>query len=208
VNHRYCVLVVALWAVIPLAADTIDFEGFPDSTSLTTQYPGLIFSDALIISAGASLDETDFPPESGINVVLDNGGPITIDFLTPITDFSAFFTYTEQLTLTGFDSADNPVASATSLFFSNFVSSGNPPDEVISLSDVPGMSSVTIAGDPAGNSFTMDDMSFTPQLTSVPEPALITPCFAMFLLLCIVLSVQKGSNRMRMRASRAQKGYI
>jgi len=32
---------------------TIDFEGFPDSTILTNQYPGLTFSNAIILTAGS-----------------------------------------------------------------------------------------------------------------------------------------------------------
>src|SRR5579862_8498482 len=104
-------------------ANTIDFEGFPDSTPVTTQYAGLVFSNATIISAGTSLNELEFPPTSGINVVFDDGGPMSITFLTPVTAFSAFFTYSEQLTLTAIDTLNKPV-TATSLFSANFVSSG------------------------------------------------------------------------------------
>ena len=93
-----------------------------------------------------SLNESEFPPTSGINVAFDDGGPITITFLTPVTNVSAFFTYSSPLTLTAFDNLSNTVASATSLFSANFVSSGNPPDELISLSYLAGISEVTIAG--------------------------------------------------------------
>lgn len=151
-------------------ATTIDFEGFPDSTILTTQYPGLTFSNAIILTSGISLNEFEFPPHSGVNIASDNNGPITIDFSAPITDFSGYFTYLEPLTLNGLDSSDSEVASAASAFNSNDALFGDPgsnPNEFIDLSYVSGMSSVTITGDPLGGSFTMDDISYT---SAVPEP--------------------------------------
>src|SRR5947207_2203983 len=81
------------------SAATIDFEGFPDSTILTTQYPGLTFSNAMILTAGISLNEFELPPHSGVNVVSDNAGPMTLDFASPITSFSGYFTYLVPLTL-------------------------------------------------------------------------------------------------------------
>src|SRR5580704_9354121 len=107
-------------------ATTIDFEGFPDSTILTTQYPGLTFSNTIILTSGISLNEFEFPPYSGVNVASDNNGPITIDFNEPITNFSGYFTYVEPLTLAGFDATDTEVVSAESLFSSNDALFGDP----------------------------------------------------------------------------------
>ena len=73
---------------------TVDFETFPDgtpipdSTSITTQFPGLIFTNTTVITAGISLNEFEFPPHSGTNVAFDDGGPISIDFASPISSFS------------------------------------------------------------------------------------------------------------------------
>jgi hypothetical protein len=39
---------------------TIDFEGLTDSTAVTTQYSGLIFINATILTAGVSLNEFEF----------------------------------------------------------------------------------------------------------------------------------------------------
>lgn len=162
-------------------ATTIDFEGFPDSTILTTQYPGLTFTNTIILTAGISLDEIDFPPHSGTNVASDNTGPITIDFAAPITSFSGYFTYAEPLTLDALDAGSTEVASAISLYSENLVSSGNPPNELISVAFAGGFSSVTITGDPAGDSFTMDDITYG----AVPEPdsilALLLGCAALVL---------------------------
>jgi hypothetical protein len=155
-------------------ATTIDFEGFPDSTILTTQYPGITLSNAIVLTSGISLNEFELPPHSGVNVASDNNGPITIDFSTPITSFSGYFTYIEPLTLDGFDASDTQVATAASAFSSNdalFGDPGSSPNEFIDLSFAGGMSSVTITGDPLGGSFTMDDMTYTASVSTVPEPS-------------------------------------
>jgi hypothetical protein len=152
------------------ADTTLNFEGFPDSTILTTQYPGLTFTN------GISLNEFEFPPHSGVNVVSDNNGPITIDFSMPTTSFSGYFTYVEPLTLDAFNASDTEVSTATSKFSNNLACLGGPPcpgdpgsspNEFIELGFAGGISSVTIMGDPLGGSFTMDDMSYT---SAVPEP--------------------------------------
>jgi hypothetical protein len=140
---------------------TIDFEGFPDGTSLSTQYPGLTFSNTTIITAGISLNEFEFPPYSGTNAALDDGGPIFIAFASPILSFGGYFTYAEPLTLAALDSTSTQVASATSAFSNN---------EALSAG---GVSSVTITGDPGGGSFVMDDVTYTTPEATVPEPGSI-----------------------------------
>jgi hypothetical protein len=54
------VLLIALTLALGLllaASVVITFEGFADSTILTNQYPGLIFSNTIILTAGISLNE-------------------------------------------------------------------------------------------------------------------------------------------------------
>jgi hypothetical protein len=159
------------------AETTLNFEGFPDSTILTTQYPGLTFNNAIILTSGISLNEFDFPPHSGVNVVSDNNGPMTVDFSTPITSFSGYFTYLEPLTIDAFTASDIQVATATSAFSNNLAclagppcpgDPGSSPNEFISLGFAGGISSLTITGDPFGSSFTMDDMTYN---SAVPEPS-------------------------------------
>jgi hypothetical protein len=53
---------------------SVDFEGLADSTSLTNQYAGLLFTNASVVTAGLSLNEIEFPPRSGVNVAIDTGG--------------------------------------------------------------------------------------------------------------------------------------
>ena len=177
-------LLLAAAAPAALRADTvvIDFETFPDgtpiadSTSITTQFPGLTFTSTTVITAGISLNEFEFPPYSGLNVAFDDGGPMSITFATPVLSLGGYFTYAEPLTLAGLDASSTEVASATSAFSSNLALSGDPgssPNEFLSVSFAGGISSVTITGDPAGGSFVLDNATYTTPAASVPEPSSI-----------------------------------
>jgi hypothetical protein len=160
-------------ASFPLSASqvTLDFEGLADGASLTTQYHGLTFTNTTVITAGISLNEFEFPPHSGTNVVFDDGGPISIAFASPVQSFGGYFTYGEPLTIQAFDSSDVQVSSITSLFSNNEAISGDPgssPNQFLEISSAFGIWTITIAGDPAGGSFVVDDLTFTSM--SVPEP--------------------------------------
>lgn len=151
-------------------AATIDFEGFPGGTALTTQYPGLTFINATVLTAGVGLNEFEFPPHSGTNTVFDDGGPMSISFATPILSFGAYFTYAEPLLLQARDATGTQVASTTSAFFSNMALSGDPgsaPNEFLGLNYASGIASITITGDAFGGSFVMDDVGAT---SAAPEP--------------------------------------
>jgi hypothetical protein len=156
-------------------AALIDFEGVPDSTPITTQYnaEGVTFSNATILTSGLSLNELEFPPFSGLNVIGDDGGPLLGEFATPVSFISGRFTYASPITFVGFDLLGNQVVSTTSQFNENFFSTGNPTNEVISLSFATGIKSFRITGDPLlGGSFALDNLSFTAIVgpASVPEP--------------------------------------
>jgi len=163
-----------LFQQTPALADivtVINFDDLNDSDIVTNQYPGLTFSNTIVLSAGISLNEFEFPPHSGSNVVSDNGGPISILFSSPVLTFAGYFTYEEPLTLAAFDGIDDQVATATSAFSSNdalFGDPGSSPDEFLEVSFASGISGVTITGDPAGGSFVMDDA--TVQTANAPEP--------------------------------------
>ena len=186
-------LLLAVAAVLPLKAGTVvlDFEGFPDSTILTTQYPGVTLTNAIILSAGISLNEFDFPPHSGANVASDNNGPMSIGFASPVLSFSGYFTYAEPLTIQAFNSVHTQVASASSLFSQNFVSSGNPPNEFIHVAFAGGISSVTITGDPAGGSFALDDATYTTTGAATPEPR----TFSLLLGAAVILALKERKRR-------------
>jgi hypothetical protein len=160
-------------------AGTIYFDVWPDSTPLTNQYIsyGVIFSNATVITAGKSLNEYEFPPYSGSNVVFDDGGPMTVSFYSPgASYFGAYFTYTVPLTLSFYDSLDNLEGTISSAFSSNMALSGDPgssPNEFMTFSWASGISEAVITGDPSGTSFVMDDLTANAATaaTAVPEPS-------------------------------------
>lgn len=182
-SHRisYCVALGIVLLAQPARCGTlvINFESFLDSDAITNQLPGLTFTNTTVLTAGIGLNEIDFPPQSGTNLVFDSGGPITISFsfLDPVAGFSAFFTYTQPLTILAFDALSNQVVSATSSYSNNTTSLGDPgssPNEFLSVAFGGGISSVSITGDLAGGSFVMDDVTL--DVTSsdpVPEPGSI-----------------------------------
>ena len=101
---------------------------------------------------------------------------ITINFDFLVSKFSAYFTYLAPLTLEAFDASNNLLGSVNSAFSNNLACLAGPPcsgdlgsnpNELLHLSFA-NMASVTIAGDPLGGSFAMDDVN-----VSVPEPPTI-----------------------------------
>ncbi|HVP55372.1 MAG TPA: hypothetical protein VMU45_10285 [Candidatus Eisenbacteria bacterium] len=177
-----CISVVLVVAS-PLSAGVITFEGYPDGTVLTTQYPGLTFANAMIITAGISLNEFEFPPHSGVNVAFDDGGPMTITFAAPLLSFGGYFTYAQPLTIDAFNLTGTLLTSATSAFSNNEALSDDPgssPNEFLEVTSSGGISTITLIADPNGSSFTVDDVPIT---AVVPEPAAITllvsGCFAL-----------------------------
>ena len=191
-------LLIALAPVLLKAGPVtvLDFEDLADSDIVINQYPGLTFSNAIILSAGISLNEFEFPPHSGVNVVSDNGGPLSISFATPITSFSGYFTYAEMLTLQGFDAGSNLVGSTSSAFTNNMVLSGEPgssPNEFMSLSFAGGISSITITGDTQGGSLVMDDTTIQQASSPVPEPQSVSLLVCGFATLSIIKCLKSRS---------------
>ena len=173
---RTMAVALALAIASPACGAVIDFDGLLDGEQVTNQYGGPTFTNATAIAAGLSLNEFEFPPASGSNVVFDDGGSLTIDFATPVRSVFGHFTYATTLTLSfiAFDLGE-ALATVTSAFASNLALSGDIgslPNEWLGSSSHGGIRAVTIAGDPAGGSFTLDDLSFERLPgSSVPEPA-------------------------------------
>lgn len=162
------------------AAD-LSFDNFSDGYILTTEVSGLTFSNAIVLTAGISLNEFEFPPFSGQNVLSDDGGPITITFDSPVTEFGAYFTYLTRLSLTALDAGSNQVGQVLSVYNSNLALSGDPgsnPNEFLQVLFGGGIASVVITADPNGFSFTMDG----PQGIPEPQSRLLISCgFALIL---------------------------
>jgi hypothetical protein len=158
-----------------------------------------MFSNAIILTAGISLNEFEFPPYSGVNVVSDNNGPMAIQFASPILSFSGYFTYAEPLTLAAFDSLSDQVATATSGYSNNMALSGDAgssPNEFLQVAFANGISSVTITGDPAGGSFALDDATYTTPGTTVPDPRTFSLLATAFLGL---IALKQTTHRLHQR---------
>lgn len=167
---RFALGLLVCFQIRSAQAATIFFDDLNDGDSVTTQYPGLTFTNTVVLTAGIFLNEFEFPPVSGTNVASDDGGPITITFDSPVLSFSGYFTYAVPLTLTAFDSGNNQVGITVSFYSSNLALSGDAgsgPNEYLVVNFAGGFSSLTIAGDALGGSFTMDDVTYT---SAVPEP--------------------------------------
>jgi hypothetical protein len=148
---------------------TISFDDLAEGAAVTTQYSGVTFSNATVLTAGISLNEFEFPPNSDPNVVFDDGGAIGLLFAMPTASFSGYFTYSVPLTLYAYDASNTLLTSITSAYFSNLALSGDPgstPNEFLQVVSAQGISRVVIEGDVLGGSFTVDDLT----ATSVPEP--------------------------------------
>lgn len=197
------VILLCLMAAAPsiLRADTIviNFEGLSDLESVTTQYPGLTFSNTLAllsITAGGSLNEIDFPPHSGVTVVIDDGGAISVSFATPILSFGGYFTYVAPLSLQAYDGLDNLLASAFSASSTNLEFYGGTPNEFIQVAFAGGISKVIITGDPGGGSFALDDATYTtPNASTVPEPSTILLVLAGVPVICLASMRRRGRSR-------------
>lgn len=148
------------------AATLIDFEGIGDFTPLTNQFAGVTFTNALILEAGISLNDIDFPPTSGTAVAFDNGGPLGLLFSTPVSDFSAFFTYSQALTINAYGTNMNLIGSTSSSGTSN-----RGLSEKISFQSSQAIKKIEIVGRSSGSSFIIDDATFSPANNVVPEPS-------------------------------------
>jgi len=153
-------------------AGIVDFESFSDSEIIENQIPGVTVQNAIVLTAGISLNEFDFPPRSGVNVISDNGGPIEIVFSTSVLSFAGYFTYVVPLAIEAFDATDTSVALAQSLFSANdgFTGeAGSSPNELLQVAFAPGIARVVITGDALGSSFVLDDLTFE-EGSEIPEP--------------------------------------
>lgn len=174
--ERYPLLLFLLVIGLPHSQGAVvNFDSLSDGEIFTSQIPGLSFTNGIILTAGISLNEFEFPPASGSNVVSDNGGEMTITFTSPALSVVGRFTYLVPITLTAFDGGNNQVGQVTSAFGSNLALSGDPgssPNELLQFAFA-GINNITITGDPLGGSFTLDDLEYT--TTVVPEPSSTIP---------------------------------
>jgi len=166
---------VGLLGIPAVKGATLDFEGILDLTPLSNQYSGVTFSNATVITSGLSLNEFEFPPFSGTSVIFDDGGLIGLSFLSPVSTFSGYFTYNSALTLTFYGPGATLLGTVNSAFANNTALSGDvgsAPNELLSFSNLTGIATIEILGDPFGASFVGDDFTTTEISSGVPEPSL------------------------------------
>jgi hypothetical protein len=185
----------------PLHASTItiDFETLTEGTSVDAAFaPDVTFTNAVVLTAGSLLNEIDFPPHSGTNVVFDAGSPIRLDFADTISSFSGYFTYAAALTLQFYDAAANLLGEVTSLSDNNTTAGTGLSNELLTGAFA-GTSFVTIGGSGSGSSFVLDDVAFdTVETQTVPEPGT-----ALLVLTGIPFLIRYNSRRRVRCAARA-----
>ncbi len=176
VNFLLCTLLLTLATSVAWADPiTLNFDNLKDSAKVTTQFSGLSFTNASAITSGVTLNELEFPPRSGTNVVFNDGGNMTINFSVPTVSFESYFTYDSRLTITAFDDKGNQIGSLSSLFTNNLLLSGvagSKPNELLSLSSATGISRIVIS---SSGSFVLDDLKYNTTVSAaVPEPATLS----------------------------------
>jgi hypothetical protein len=159
-------------------AAPISFEGFANFQELTTEIDGLTIINGMVMTADIGLNQYEFPPASGQNVLTNTllTSPLRIEFATPIAFFSGFFTHDSSLTISAFDSLGNPVGALESLG-SNLANGEADPllfdplssNEFLSLALVNPAAAIEISALNDGQ-FVVDDVT----ATAVPEPATLT----------------------------------
>jgi len=154
----FCIFVSCLC----FSQQTITFESSPDSQVLTTQIPGLTFTNAKAIHAGITLNEIDFPAKSGTVAAVDRRGPISIDFDRPAGSFSAFLTHTKRVTLSAYDPTGKLLGTTASPTNRNSAPSPDPGATHNELIEIRAdrIARIVLAADPGGSSFVIDDIAF------------------------------------------------
>jgi hypothetical protein len=169
-------LVACVFAcIVSLYADTITFEGLPDTyffnggdQNIGTYYSGITFGPdvtALSVTDFGGYDNTGFPPHSGDVVIWDASDPtITISFDSPLESFGIWYTTYDPLTLDAFDSGGNLLDTMTGAPNTDGTTGTS---SFLSLSDA-GIERVTLTSTPGF--FVLDDLTFEAGSTAVPEP--------------------------------------
>ena len=80
-------------------ATTITFDALAPHTFVTSQFAGVTFAGAQVLTAGVDLNTAQFPAVSNPNVVYNfSGDTITATFTTPVQSVSAFVTGNTNIT--------------------------------------------------------------------------------------------------------------
>jgi hypothetical protein len=164
------VLVVA--PCVSHADELITFEGFSSYTSITTQYAGVTFSNAVILQQGTSLT-SQFAPHSGVDVVTNAfnlSAPITITFATPVQFVDGYLTYNSPgVTIDAYDSSNNLLDVYNAACSANWIGSGTGC-AANELGTVTGADISYVVISDGSSPFTLDDVGYSsPASTAEPS---------------------------------------
>ena len=173
-----CLLLCSVPFAFSTRAATLDFEDVGDlevigsSRYLSSGAELVGFQGYLSGVIGGSLNEFDFPPNSGFGVVVNTVDLAEIRFNIPALVVQGFFTYGGPITLSAYDASNNLLLSISSAFATNIGTFGDPgssPNELLRL-ETTGASRIVI--DATNTDFTLDDLTFEPSRPStvIPEP--------------------------------------
>jgi hypothetical protein len=163
-------------------AVVVNFEGFSDGALLVSEVPGLTFSGGTVLSAGIGLNELDYPPTSGSNVLAALSGPLSLDFGAP-TAVSAYMVVGEQLSISAFDEFDQLLATHNTPFAANL---GAP--QLFDFSWA-GASRYSLQSTQA---FVIDDLNFA-AVPAIPEPSTFALSATSLTVLVWILRRRRGS---------------
>jgi hypothetical protein len=194
------IAMLLIMATSPTVADIIDFENLPSAymylgggQNIGSFYAGVDFGPNV---TGLDLTgSTAFPPHSGSIAVWDPTDlTVTISFENPQTAVGLWYTSFDLLTFASYDDTDTLISSVTAQANTDGTTGTS---DFVSLT-APDISSVTLAGSPGD--FVFDDLTFSANASTVPEPITLPP------LLCFMLLLLTG--RMRANVYSAQKRYV
>jgi hypothetical protein len=171
-------LALSLFASCDAYADVITFDNLPDLTVVTNQFPGVSFTGAQVLTSGSTLNSQFFPPVSDSKVVYDfQNGTITATFTpTPtggINSVGAFVTGNTSITESVF--RGSTLLGSVSTGAANFIGAGTglPPNIFLSISNFGITSAVFTNNLGTGNTFTLDDFTFTRSTIARDPPAAV-----------------------------------
>jgi hypothetical protein len=162
-------LALTLAFVRPADAALIDFESLALDEIVTNQFAGqgVVFGNAVTLVAFITLNEFDFPPSSGTNVISGLGPSPLTAALSPGASHVGFHITTADTALVQFfDSLDVLLGQTTV--------DPNLGGNTLVEFDSPGIASVSIASQATENAFllTVDDFEFLSP-SPAPEPSAV-----------------------------------
>jgi hypothetical protein len=172
--HTLASLLAPVLLALPAGAVTtvfLDFESLADTEPVTTQFAadGITFGNAVALTAGMSLNEIDFPPSSGTDVISGFGsGPLTISFLQPADSVQLNLVSAGQVTLSYFDASNALILSnSTGSFLGVPIVTGTPAGLAIAK-----MTLANAGGN--ADTFTVDNLLVRlddREIPPIPEPS-------------------------------------